>query len=693
MGDQTHFDTALRFMSNGLILVDPDHRIGLFNDRLLALFGLPAGELAIGMPLERFLRNIAPRLGWDEARTRNVIANHDIWMASDAPTVLEHHFDDGGVMRISCNPLPAGGAVITYDDVTTLRHATAERERMEAEARRAERQLALLVSGITDYAIYLVAPDGTILNWNTGAERMKGYTAHEVVGRNFAMFWGAEEQRRGGPRDALATARLSGRFEIEGLRYRKDGSSFWAHVLISPLFETDGSLLGFAKITRDMTEQKEASEKIEHMVGHDVLTGLPNRMRFIEELDAALSGAAAAGTKVAIVNFDLDGFKSINDTHGHATGDHVLRNIAARITGELAPGEIVARFGGDEFVGLKPYDDAADLDGFLSRMRMALMRPIDFMHGKITTGASFGVASFPLDAENGDKLLDNADLAMYRSKAAIGDKICFFNKTMDETARGRRALAADLWKAVERGEFHLEYQCQCDAASGATAGFEALLRWRHPVYGPISPADFIPVAEECGAIIPIGEWVLRRACNDAVEFGLERLAVNLSAVQLGRPALVGEIAAILRDSGLAPEKLELEVTETAVIADRNQALHILNQLKAFGIGIVLDDFGTGYSSLHTLRTFPFDRIKLDRSFAKGIESDPRARAFVVAMMTLGRSLELSVLAEGVETDGQLSILSSVGLDEVQGFLLGRPGELARHQPPPAPAPPRLAQNA
>jgi diguanylate cyclase (GGDEF)-like protein/PAS domain S-box-containing protein len=679
MTPDNQFATALRFMSNGLILVGADGLISLFNDKVLSLFGLGPDSIWAGMPLDSFLQMLGPHLGWNQARIDNVIANHAMWISSPNPTKVQHHFEDGTVLRIGCNPMPLGGAILTYDDVTDLVHATSERERVEGEARQTERQLALLVSGITDYAIYLVSHDGTIMNWNAGAERAKGYSAKEIVGRNFAMFWPRSEQRRGKPQRALQTALSTGRCEAEGWQYRKDGTRFWAHVLISPLYENDGSLLGFAKVTRDMTEQRQAAEQIAHMAQHDLLTGLPNRARFLDRLDGELLQAKTSGTQVAVVNIDLDGFKAINDTHGHAVGDQVLKTVAARIIGEHAAGEIVSRFGGDEFVGLKAYADDADLKVFLGRLQTALTSPIQLPHVRISIGASFGVASYPADADDRDKLLDNADLAMYRSKGAVDDKICFFDRTMDESARDRRALASDLWLALERDEFDVHYQRQCDANSGVVVGYEALLRWRHPIRGLVSAAEFIPIAEECGAILPIGEWVLQRACEDAVAHNLARVAVNLSAVQLGSFSIVEKIQSILLTSGLSPSRLELEVTETAVIADRNLALRILRSLKAFGISIALDDFGTGYSSLDTLRTFPFDRVKLDRSFAQGIESDPRAQAFVIAMKTLGHSLELSVLAEGVETSEQLAMMGQSGLDEVQGYFLGVPEPIRRQE--------------
>ena len=671
-GDKANFETAFRFASNGLLHVGPDKRLLLFNDQLLRMFDLPCGSLHQGMALETFLRDLGSRLGWNDARTANVIANHDLWMAQKLPTSVEHHFDNGDVMRIACHPLKDGGAVLTYDDVTALRYIMAEHEKAETQARRSERQLALLVSGITDYAIYLLSPDGIIINWNIGAQRAKGYTADEAIGHSFGMFWTEQDRAEGLPQKALDAAVLNGRFECEKELFRKDGSWMWAHILISPLFEEDNTLLGFAKITRDITRQKQTAEKIAHLARHDVLTGLPNRARFIERLSSEIRLARENSTWLAVASIDIDDFKTINDTLGYETGDHALKTVGARMTGDLQPGEYVARFGPDEYIALKPYVDPAEINAFAERLNHAVRQPIEQSAGVIKLGASIGMASYPDDADDLEKLLDGVDLALARAKKAVGEKICYFSRTVDESVRARRALASDLWLALDRGEFYLHYQPQCAIETGETIGHEALIRWKHPIHGMVSPAEFVPIAEECGAIIPIGEWVMRQACSDAVSIGTDRIAVNLSAVQLSCPSILDTITDVLASTGLDPQRLELEVTETAVIADRERALDILGQLKAMGVGLALDDFGTGHSSLDTLRNFPFDRIKIDRSFAKDIVADARARAFLFAMTVMGRSLNLSILAEGVESEEQLAVLKVAGLDEVQGFLLGRP---------------------
>ncbi|MCA1324884.1 putative bifunctional diguanylate cyclase/phosphodiesterase [Herbaspirillum sp. alder98] len=539
-----------------------------------------------------------------------------------------------------------------------------------------EHTYKLLVEGITDYAIYMLRPDGTVANWNAGAQRAKGYLEHEIVGRNFSLFYSDDDRAAGLPGKNLAIALHEGKFEDEGWRYRKDGSRFWAHVVIDRIFKENGELLGFAKITRDRTEQMESREQINYLARHDAMTGLPNRAQFLERLDAAISGLQHGEQEIAIISIDLDGFKEINDAFGHAVGDQVLCELAERMKTMAGENEVVARFGGDEFVALKVFRQERSLADFITRLYRALTSVLRLSDTDMAPGASLGVAMFPGDAEDRAQLLNNADLAMYRAKKSMGEKICFYEANMDEASRARRAMARDIWLALEQGQFFLNYQIQRAVDCEEITGYEVLLRWRHPQQGLISPAVFIPIAEECGAIGAIGDWVLEHACRAAAQWDLQpRIAVNLSAMQLCNLALVDKVRAVLASTGLPATRLELEVTETAIIVDRDRALHILQQLKAMGVTIAMDDFGSGYSSLETLRSFPFDKIKLDRSFISELESSKQAKAFVRAILALGHSLNVAVLAEGVETEQQRLILEQEGCHEGQGYLFGRPATL------------------
>ncbi|MCI5076871.1 EAL domain-containing protein [Oricola sp.] len=559
-----------------------------------------------------------------------------------------------------------------------LGHQHDRRADLAGEKDGIDRNFKLLVQGVTDYAIYMLDTAGHVMSWNAGAERFKGYTADEIIGQHFSRFYGEQDRLVGLPETGLATALRDGHFETEGWRYRKDGTKFWVQVVIDPIFDEAKQHIGFAKITRDRTEQKAAADHLAHLARYDALTGLPNRRHFLEELDICLQNAEAAGRKVAVVNIDLDRFKEINDTHGHDCGDRLLRLLADRISEDLAPGEFIARFGGDEFVAFKTFEFTPELTTFLNTLNGRLRELTYLGDIAILPSGSMGVAIFPVDGTQSSKLIANADLAMYRAKERADLPICYFEPAMDEAARTRRMLASDMRTALEEGQFYLDYQTQHSAETHAVVGYEALLRWNHPTRGLISPAEFIPIAEETGYISPLGEWVVQTACRQAAEWNIaEKIAINISPLQLRDTALIDTVRQALRETGIDPSLIELEVTETAIIGDRHHALHILQQLRATGVTIAIDDFGTGYSSLDTLRSFRFDRIKVDRSFVAGLDMDRQNQAILRAILALGKSLGITVLVEGVETFHQLSMLAREGCDEVQGFLFGRPASLDR----------------
>ena len=426
----------------------------------------------------------------------------------------------------------------------------------------------------------------------------------------------------------------------------------------------------------DVTDQQRSQDRIQHLAYHDSLTGLLNRAAFGEQLDMTLEDADEGEFNFAVVAIDVDRFKDINDSYGHVVGDHVLKTLATRLTMSPRDGEVFARLGGDEFAAIKRFGNIDHLREFLARVENALHTRIETAGYTINTAASIGVAVYPEDGGDRSKLLNNADLAMYRAKNEFDRRVAFYESEMDEHARQRRAMANDIWTALETDGFHLAYQVQKSVSTGEITGYEVLLRWDRPGHGLTSPADFIPVAEETGAIGAIGNWVLRMACLEAAQWPEPyKIAVNISGIQLSQVDLIDTVRNTLFQSRLAPQRLELEVTETSIIADKKRALHILRQIKAMGVSIAIDDFGTGYSSLDTLRSFPFDKIKLDRSFMSEVERDEQSKAIVRAILALGRSLSVPVLAEGVETAEQLEVLRIEGCNEAQGFLLGRPGTI------------------
>jgi diguanylate cyclase (GGDEF)-like protein len=426
----------------------------------------------------------------------------------------------------------------------------------------------------------------------------------------------------------------------------------------------------------DRQTRSDAMERLHHMAMNDALTGLPNRVWFQNELTRQIDLALATGTQLGIVAIDLDRFKDINDVHGHKAGDDVLVILAHRMRSELGRDEFVARLGGDEFVAITRFEDRARLHSIAARLDAVLKAPLTIGAFEARLGASIGVAVFPQDAANAGALTSNADLAMYRAKSQGSSAPCFYDAKLDEEIRDRRELANDLRQAIEEDQLEVHYQVQASVTTRAVTGYEALVRWNHPERGAIQPSFFIPMAEENGLILQLGEWVMRRACTDAMGWDHQaKVAVNVSAVQLAHADLPRLFHQIMIDTGLPPRRLEIELTETAIMADRPRALHVLRQIKALGVCIALDDFGTGYSSLETLRTFPFDKIKLDQVFASELETNPQATAIIRAVLALGKSLSIPVLAEGIETARQLAVLVEEGCDEAQGFLLGRPGLL------------------
>lgn len=431
---------------------------------------------------------------------------------------------------------------------------------------------------------------------------------------------------------------------------------------------------------RDLRELKAAEERIRHLAHHDALTGLPNRVTFRERLDRALEVSAIGGTSVAALCLDLDRFKEVNDAFGHAAGDYLLVEAAHRLAAELGEGDILARLGGDEFAIIQCNARQPDAAGDLAdRLIAAISRPFQLDGQTASIGLSVGIALFPEQSQSARDLLGNADTALYRAKSDGRGSFRFFDTEMDSVVRDRRALAQDLRRALADDELEIYYQPQVSVTTGEVTGFEALARWRHPQRGQVPPSVFIAVAEENGLVLALGEWALRAACQEAARWSKPlRIAVNLSPVQFQLNDLPERVASILLETGLAPARLELEITETVLIKDFHRALGLLRRIKALGVAIAMDDFGTGYSSLSTLQAFPFDKLKIDRVFVDKVETQPQAAAIVRAILSLGRSLSIPVTAEGVETEGQVAFLAEENCDALQGYLLGRPGPIANY---------------
>jgi diguanylate cyclase (GGDEF)-like protein/PAS domain S-box-containing protein len=434
---------------------------------------------------------------------------------------------------------------------------------------------------------------------------------------------------------------------------------------------------GYLVAVVDITERRRAEARIAYMAHHDGLTNLPNRERYRVRLDQALELANSKNKRVGVLCVDLDLFKNVNDSFGHPVGDCLLKMVADRLRAEVVGSNLVARLGGDEFAIVLDSDPTPnEVSDFATRLIKTLSAGYEIDGVEVVIGASVGIALSPGDGDSGEELMRNADMALYRAKSDGGSVHRFFEREMDRQAQKRRDMELDLRRAFANGEFELHYQPLVDIAADRISGFESLLRWRHPEKGMISPADFIPVAEDIGLIVPMGEWVLREACTEAVKWPSDvKIAVNLSPVQFRSRNLVHTVISALAHSGLSPTRLELEITESLFLAETEANLAILHQLRGLGVSISMDDFGTGYSSLSYLRSFPFDKIKIDRSFVKDVVMRADCVAIIRAISGLGRSLNITTTAEGVETIEQLDCLRAEGCNEVQGFLFSkaRPG--------------------
>ena len=504
------------------------------------------------------------------------------------------------------------------------------------------------------------------LSVNDAAVQHYGYSREKFLKMQLREIWPEDEWVSHG--EALREVGESYRSTRQWRHLKADGSEI--QVLTFGRRVSFGGRDGYLVAIVDITERRKAEARIAYMAHHDGLTNLPNRELYQERLKQALESGEGGNKRVAVLCVDLDLFKNVNDSHGHPVGDRLLKLVAERLRGQVRGNNLAARLGGDEFAVILPSDVSPnEASGFAARLINVLSAPYDLDGNEVVIGASIGIALSPGDGESSEELMRNADLALYRAKEDGGGVHRFFEREMDRQAQKRRDMELDLRRALANGEFELHYQPLVHVASDSISGFESLLRWRHPAKGMISPADFIPVAEDIGLIVAIGEWVLREACAEAMKWPADiKVAINLSPVQFRSRNLVQVVISALAQSGLSPGRLELEITESVFLAETETNLAILHQLRELGVSISMDDFGTGYSSLSYLRSFPFDKIKIDRSFVKDLAKRSDSVAIVRAISGLGRSLNITTTAEGVETMDQLDWLRAEGCNEVQGFL-------------------------
>jgi len=545
------------------------------------------------------------------------------------------------------------------------------------ESAEADLHLAAAVFGNSQEAIVITDARGTIVEVNDAFTRVTGYTREETLGRNPRLL-------KSGRQDADFYAAMwerilgTGHWEGEIWNRRKSGEIYPGLLSISPVKDVRGITTHYVAMTIDLSKYKETEALLEQLRTFDALTGLPNRDSWHSAVDQAVVNARRNEGRFAILDIGLDRFRTINESLGHAAGDSVLALAAERIKGILRRHDVAARTGGDRFsVLLSESSDARAIGAFCERLLAAFEPAMTVGETRLHASPSIGVALFPEDGEDTGALLQNSEVALHRAKAEGGSTYKFHSAGMNAESSQLLTLEQMMRQALVRREFTLAYQAQMDAASGRMVGCEALLRWHNETLGPISPVQFIPVAEATGLILPIGNWVLNEACQQAARwrtrFGADLpVAVNLSARQFRHEALLDDVRNALATSGLQPALLELEITEGLLINDPQGASRIMRGLRDMGVKIALDDFGTGYSSLAYLKTFPLDRLKLDRAFVKDLPDDVEDRAIARAVIGLGHNLGLQVLAEGVETAAQRDFLAEAGCDVFQGYFHGRP---------------------
>jgi diguanylate cyclase (GGDEF)-like protein len=670
-------ERAMDNLSLGVVIFDDKRHVVFCNRRYMEMYGLSPEQVKPGTPTSALIQhrlNLGLKVrGAPEDYIRERVGRD---IALDT-TVQE--FADGRIVAYTVRPLPGGGGIATHEDVTEREELQArlkqeyERGKEQEETLRVRNfQFDTAVNNMSQGLCFFNADHKMIMCNDRFLELYDippgkvgpGTTLSEIVdlryeagscpamSRDEYVRWRTNVGVSNEAKDSIVELKNGKTFKI---RHRPMPDSGWVAT------------------HEDITDQRRAEVKIEHMAHHDALTDLANRALLNERLEQALAHFQGE-QMVAVHHLDLDQFKAVNDTFGHPVGDKLLKTVADRLRALVRETDTIARTGGDEFVIVQaPISDPAEATTLAQQIIAWISESYDIDGQQAIVGTSVGIAVSPGDGNAPDKLLRNADLALYRAKGDGRGTFRFFEPDMDEQMQARRVMEQDLRKALPAGEFELYYQPVVNLESNEISGFEALIRWNHPEAGQVPPATFIPLAEEIGFIVPLGEWVIREACLAAARWPEHlNVAVNISAAQFRGTSLMPVIVNALASSGLHPTRLEIEITESVLLRDREATLAILHQLRALGIRIAMDDFGTGYSSLTYLQSFPFDKIKIDRSFVKDITENAGSLYIVRAVAALANGMGMAATAEGVETAEQLDKIAAVGCTEMQGYLFSKP---------------------
>jgi diguanylate cyclase (GGDEF)-like protein/PAS domain S-box-containing protein len=653
-------------ISLGVVAFDEDERIVVCNNKYLLLYNLLPDHIR-GCSFRQLiqLRKLRGTFDGDvDAYCFNISNNIAQGKACQALTKTP----DGRAIQIINHPLPGGGWVATHEDIT-------ERQIAEQERDNSRKFLDLIVEVVPVSLIVKDVESRKYTLLNKAAEKLWGISREKALGRTAYDIFIKETADRITAHDLRTIVGEAGGSDLthEIITPANGERTVLAKKLV--LRGNDGCPQFLLSVIQDVTASTKDSERVRYMAHHDLLTGLGNRALFMEKIENELRQLKSDGTRFAVFMLDLDRFKEVNDTLGHAAGDDLLKEAAARLKHSVGKTDVLARLGGDEFAIIQRSMDVPIRDATVLAERLvdAFSQAFELEGSNVAIGVSIGISLAPCDGDNAGDLIKKSDLALYQKKSEGRNGYSFFDPKLAANAEQRHILERDLRAAITQDKLQAYFQPIIDMRTQTLRGFEALARWPHPTKGFVPPEQFIPLAEDTGLIAAIGNAILQKACTAAMEWPPHiKLAVNISPLQLTKPDFINIVMCVLVETGLPPERLELELTEGVLIENHLSVIPVIKQLKKLGIAIVLDDFGTGYSSLNYLTRFPFDKIKIDRSFTQNLTRKSECAAIVSAVMAIAYSLDITVVAEGVETEQQLELLRAAGVQAVQGYLFGRP---------------------
>jgi diguanylate cyclase (GGDEF)-like protein/PAS domain S-box-containing protein len=658
--------SALNNLSQGIVITNARQVVIYCNDRYLQIYGLSRSDIR---------RNMT-RLELMELRKARGMLSEDIeayWRDSMSPEGYVNVLPDGRRIHMKKETLTNGGIVATHEDVT-------EQGRLSHELNATKRFLEMVLDNIPSAVMVKRIDDGKFVLANRAAETILNRERSAIIGQTVMEVHPEAAAKFVLQRDDAAI-KQGGLVTEEHPIPTDNGLRLFATRRVTLANEV-GEPQYLIKTSDDITDRRETESRMAHMAYHDGLTGMPNRAAFLQALEQLIDACDGTSEEFAVLSIDLDRFKEVNDVFGHEVGDKLLIEVTKRLEKAAGAG-VVARLGGDEYGMI--IDGEQPTAAWKLAETVAKMISQDFLIDDkvVRIGVTSGISIFPRNGRDGAALLANAGAALSRAKAKSRGSVVFYEAEMDQQMRDRRALHQDLYNALRKGELSLHYQPLSRARQSLSGddvtGFEALVRWVHPMRGFVPPSDFIPLAEESGLIVELGEWILREACREAASWPRHlQIAVNLSPAQFMHGDLVGLVHSILLETGLTPGRLELEITEGVLIDDFERGLLLLRRLKALGVRIAMDDFGSGYSSLTYLQAFPFDKIKIDRAFVMNLGRNQQSSAIIRSVIGLGHGLDISIVAEGVETQDQLSFLAVEACDQIQGYLLGKPAPIAQY---------------